>query len=456
LERPGDGDSTLVAPFRLTNLRQSAATRSELVRGAAGTFVLNVAALVLGFLLALVLSRQLGAAGYGAYTFAFAWANLLSVPAVLGLTPVLVRNVAAYKTQARWPELRGILRRANQAVLAMSVVLVAAAAGTGSLLGLSDEDLWWPFLIGLTLVPVIAFSMIRLSALQALGHVLLARLPETIIAPALFLALVAVAASALGSSFSASWAIALQSAATLVAFAVGALMLSRRLPAGVARVPRVYETRAWSRSAAPLLLVSGLAAINVQAGAIVLGIAKDPADVGVFGAAGRIAVLTGFLSLATVYPLMPAIARLHASGEQARLRILLPRSARIVLVLSSPLIVAFLAFPGAFLGLFGGDFGEGETVLRILVLGELVKLMLGSASMALAMTGLERQVLKGAAAGTATNLVLLAALVPGFGADGAAVALAVSALASNGVHAYLAWTRAGLYTPAVRIPRLAR
>ncbi len=233
-------------------------------------------------------------------------------------------------------------------------------------------------------------------------------------------------------------------------------MVRRLLPHGAVTTPAAYETRAWARSAAPLLLVSGLAAVNLHAGTVALGFATDAREVGVYGVAGRISVLTGFFSLAVTYALMPEIARLYAVGSRQRLRALLPRSARIVLVLSLPLAVAFLAVPGVFLGVFGDTFQGGETVLRILVVGELIKLILGYASASLAMTGFEDQVLKGAAAGAISNVALLVALVPTFGAEGAAVAMALSGLASNAVFAYLAWTRVGLYTPALRIPRFAR
>ena len=46
------------------------------------------------------------------------------------------------------------------------------------------------------------------------------------------------------------------------------------------------------------------------------------------------------------------------------------RTAQVVLLVSCPAAIAFLLFPGFFLGLFGTDFVQGETVLRILVLGE--------------------------------------------------------------------------------------
>lgn len=430
--------------------------RSKIARDAAGTLALNMTAVILGFLLALVLSRLLGAAGYGAYSYAFAWAGLLSVPAVLGLTPVLVRNVAAYKAQERWGELRGIVRRSNQVVFAMSIALAAAAAAVEVLLVRSNDDLQRPFLVGLTLVPLLALSTIRLSTLQALGYVVFGRLPETIVAPAAFLVLVLVAAEILGSGFTPEWAVGMQAVATLVAFTLGVGLLMRRIPVQVSSVAALFETRVWARSAAPLLLVSGLSAVNLYVGTIILGATTDATEVGIYGVAGRIAVLTGFLAAAALYALMPVVARLHATGDSERLRILLPRSARIVLLVSCPTAFAFLAFPGLFLGLFGADFTEGQTVLRILVLGELVKLVLGSGSMVLAMTGQEGQVLKGAALGAAANVALLAALVPRLGAEGAAVAQAVSGLLSNSLFAYLAWTRARLYTPAIDLPRFVR
>ena len=95
-------------------------------------------------------------------------------------------------------------------------------------------------------------------------------------------------------------------------------------------------------------------------------------------------------------------------------------------------------------------------MLRILVVGEFLKLVLGYGAMVLMMTGIERQVLKGAALGAAASVVLVAALVPTYGAEGAAIAQALSGVLANLSFAYLAWTRATVYTPAIALPRLIR
>lgn len=457
MERQDDYEDTgldLSGPLLSRHGLPATLLRSPLVLGALGTVFLNAVALVLGFVLTLALSRLLGASGYGAYAFAFAWASVLSVPAVLGLTPVLVRNVSAYRAQERWAELRGLLRRANQAVVVFSAALVSVAGAAGLLLSEAEGDLRLPFLVGLSLVPLLALSSIRVSTLQALGRVVLGRLPETVVAPAVLLALVAATASV--TEVSATWAIALQAVATFVAFLLGLALVRRLLPPAVKIARPVYRTRRWARSAAPLLLVSGLAAVHLHVGIVALGFGADTAEVGVYGVSTRIAALTGFLALATTYALMPEIARLHATGQRPRLESLLPQSARIVLVLSTPVAFLFIAFPAFFLGLFGESFSGGETVLRVLVAGEVIKLLFGSASAALLMTGFEDEVLKGAATGALSNVVLVVVLAPTFGAEGAAVALVLSGLAANSVHAYLAWSRAGLYTPALRLPRFAR
>lgn len=44
--------------------------------------------------------RLLAAAGYGAYAYAMAWIALLNVLAILGMDTLLVRNIAAYRTQS--------------------------------------------------------------------------------------------------------------------------------------------------------------------------------------------------------------------------------------------------------------------------------------------------------------------------------------------------------------------
>ena len=223
-------------------------------------------------MLAVVLARTLGTAGYGAYAVALAWAMFLSVPASLGITPLVVRHVAANAQREEWGLVRGVIRWSNQVVGAAAAVVVAGAALVGLVVSDARPETVGPFLIGLLLVPVVAFTGLRQAAIQGLHRVVLARLPDTVLLPTMFLAFVFLASRLLGDRFTASWAMALNVAAGTFALLVGVVLLRRALPVRVRRSKPDYEHRSWFRSALPLLVMSLLLVANNQCGTILLGV----------------------------------------------------------------------------------------------------------------------------------------------------------------------------------------
>lgn len=429
------GRARLARTLRLMSVNRG------LARGVVGTLGLNLSTTVLNFALAIVLARLLGADGYGAFSFAFAWAMVLSSVSGLGLSPLVVRHVASMQALRDWAGLHGLLRWTNAVVVATSCFATGIAALAGWLL-LDRDSLLWPLLLGLGLVLPTALVTVRQSAMQGLGFVVLGRLPETILAPGLFL-LLAAAVGLTWDGFSASWAVAMLLVATVVAFAVGAALLTRSLPAEVtAAVPR-YESRSWAKSALPLVLMGFFGVFGAQAGTIVLGVSAGPEDTGVFALALRLSTFTSFLFLASTYPLMPAVARLHSLSDAESMRRTVHRVARIVLLLSLPVGLGIAVFADSLLGLFGADFRAGADVVRILVLGELVKVFLGLSGLLLVMTGREADFARGVTAGAAVGLLLSFVLIPPFDAVGAAIAATAGTAATHLALTLLARQRLG-------------
>jgi O-antigen/teichoic acid export membrane protein len=299
-------------------------------------------------------------------------------------------------------------------------------------------------------------TTLRQATMQGLGRVVLGRVPETLLAPLLFLVLVGAGFPLLGHRFSAEWAMGLQVAAQIAAFATGVVLLRRALPAAVRDAAAAYETRAWLRSAVPLLLMSGLMALNAQLGTIFLGSMKGAAAAGVYAVATRVALFTSFFWLAATYPLMPAVARLHAQARSAELQRVLSRGAAVTALCSIPIALLLVTFGRQFLALFGHDFGGGIWALRILALGELGKVLTGFAGLALVMTGHERDLATGVAIGAGLNVALNATWIPVWGVDGAAVAGAVSVFASNLFLVYLVWRRLRVFSLPLPLPPFAR
>lgn len=397
-------------------------------RGVAWTVVLNVVTTASNFAVALLLARLLGADGYGAFSFAFAWAMVLSSVAGLGLSPLVVRHVAAMEARHDWSGLRGLLRWSTGLVAGSSALTTIVAALVG--LAFLHEDLLGPYLLGLGLVLPTALVLVRQSAMQGLGRVVLGRVPETLVMPVLFLVLAALFGTAL-SGFSARAAVALLLVSALVAFLVGTILLARTLPAAVRAAAPRYDRRSWARSAAPLLLLGVAGVVSVQVGTILLGVFAEPEETGVFALALRLSAFASFLFMASMYPLMPTVARLHSLERTDELRATVGRAARAVFLFSLPIAVGIAVLAEPLLGLFGDEFRSGADAVRILVLGEIAKVFLGLSGLVLVMTGREDDLARGVVAGAVVTTALSLALIPRFDVVGAAVATSLGALATH-------------------------
>ena len=435
------------AALTMLRRRHDGASRSLLI-GTAGTIALNVAAVGLNLALVLLLSRLLGTSGFGAYASAFAWAGVLSVVAVLGLTPLVIRQVASYHAAESWGLLRGLLRRTNQSVALSSALMIAVAAGAGQLIYAGQPELQRPFWIALLLVPLIALTSLRQAAMQGLGRVVLGRIPETIAAPVLFIALAA-GAAILVDDFTAVLATSLQVVSLLLAFVFGALLLRRSMPAPVyAAAPR-YEMASWRRSGLSLVLLNVVMAANAQVGTILLGAMSTAADAGIFNVATRTTMFISFVMLAATYPLMPLVARLHASGDLEPVQRIVVRAARGVLLFAAPTGLVLVAFAPTILGMFGAEFADGATAMRILAIGEVVNVLTGFGGLVLVMTGHEGHLARSVGVGAALNIALSAALIPLIGLEGAAIGAATGMVCSNLLMTWFAWRRLGIWAAVV-------
>jgi O-antigen/teichoic acid export membrane protein len=404
-----------------------------------GNAGLNAATMLFNLVIVLILTNRLGATRYGAFAFACAFALLLVVPAVLGLPPLVTREIAAYRVRESWGAIRGVIRRTNQAVVGASTVVVAVTLIVFVATGWPHEPLRRPTMIALVLVPLVALTSLRQSAMQGFGRVVLGRTPEGLVAPALTIVLILALALELGHRFSAAWAVGAVVAAGSIAFALGAALFRRTAPSAVRRSRPEYATRAWAFATLPLVLMSGISAVNDQVGVVLVGALGGARHAGIFSVASRAAALIPFFLLAAVPTLMPSIAELHTRGESERLQRLMTHAARLVFFGSLPIVLAVIVFARPLLHVFGSDFGGGVTPLWILALGQVVNVSTGLPGTILIMIGDSSRVTRSVAVGAVTNVALGIALIPSFGATGAAIAGASSIALTNLMLATVLW-----------------
>ena len=206
-----------------------------------GTFAIKIGNALLKMGLSIVLARYLGPSEYGVYSFVLSIIVILNLPARLGLPQLLVREVAKYEELGYYHYLKGLIRRASQGVLLVSLILIALAFIITYFFEESfDLRNYKVFQTGLLLVPFIAMISIFQSILKGLKQVVLGALPEQIIRYGMFF-LFAVIFYFLQESMNAFHAMSLHVLGAFVALACAYFFMSAKLPQGFRQLKAEYK-----------------------------------------------------------------------------------------------------------------------------------------------------------------------------------------------------------------------
>jgi O-antigen/teichoic acid export membrane protein len=401
----------------------------RMLLSASGTAVLQGFSSAAAFALSVILARGLGASGYGSYALAFAWSGFLIVPAILGFDRFLVRGIAVYELRGDWHKMRGLLRRTNELVLAVSVAV--AVAGMAIAVAWLSPSLRGPFIVAMLLVPLTSLTLLRQGAMQAFGRIIASQLPEYLIRPVLIIVGIVVLELVGNGALTPTSALAANVFGVSVAFVVGAILLSSTRPAALRHTRADFATKEWLRAAVPMMLISGAWLGNSYVATLAVGAFDGARAAGIYNVVQKGAELIVVLLVAANMPLAPAVARLYAEGDRHRLEHTTERMARATLLLSTPIALVLVIAPGLYLGIFGSDFRSGATALMILAIGQLVNAAAGPSGNVLIMTGHEQVAARGVIAGLVLNLALAVVLVPRLGVTGGAIAFASSLVVWN-------------------------
>jgi O-antigen/teichoic acid export membrane protein len=445
-----------MAATNLRKLRAMATADSsfgELFRGAAGTFSVRAAHVLLTLGVTIFLARFLGPEAFGVYSYVLAIVAVLSMPAQFGLPTLIVRQTALYQANSRWALLRGLLRGSSVGVMAFSGVVAGGIALTAFLLpeymGSARRE---TFMWSCALLPLLALVRLYGAALRGLRDVVQGQLSESVLEP---LALMLLASSWMLSrgELGSAGAMALHSAATAFGLAVTAHLLRRRLPQQVLLSRPAYEARAWARSILPLGLLAAMYLINSKVDILVLGIFSPAQDVGAYRVATQMATLVIFAMLTVNVALAPQISRLFSMGRMGELEQLARWSSGGALLWALPVTVVFVGIGGPLLeSIFGFEYRGGWAALSILSCGQLVNAAAGSVGPILSMTGHERDALVVLTLAVASNILLNFLLVPVWGMEGAALSTSATMIAWNFLLFWRVRHRLGIWS-SVLMPR---
>ena len=378
-----------------------------------------------------VAARSLGVAGYGIFSVALAVAVIVSRLAPLGWLNASTRLVSDYVHSARLGLLKGSLFAAHGAtalgILAAAVLLGLAAllhdggsAGEGFGAGLPALRILLPLAAALSLLELHRHILRGLHS-GDLGEALLVLLLPGLAMAAIWAFGIAVPQGALSAYL----------AVCLALLCASSVAIARRLPSGVWTARAAFRNQGWTLAALAMLVGSASDELTARLAVIVLGALGSETEAGLYQAAARLALLNVFVLRALTPVAAPRITVLYQDGRGRELRSAFRRLCLMALLGALPIFVVLAVFPGRILSLFGAEFAEADTILRVLSVGYLASAATGPCATALMMIGRER--IYGAIAFSTllVNIAATALLARHFGALGAAVATSAILVINN-------------------------
>ena len=398
----------------------------------------------LGFAFNVALARALGAQGLGIFHLSLTFTLIASVVGRMGMDAALLKFGATSHAEQDWQRLAAV-HRLGMGIAALCCSIVAAstfiAADWLASTVYSDPAIASPLrLMSLALLP---FSLLSLygELLKAGQHQALSSFIQGAALPIVNLLLLFVFADRISGPGAAS---GLYLASTLVVCLAAFVLWRRSVPRPGAAPTQSLSLGELLATALPMYGSAIADVVMTFSDVLILGLFASSADVGIYTAAARTALLTRFLLLATSSVAAPRFAALHAANDKEGIAKLAVRSTILTTLSTLPLLLLFMLFPERILSVFGTQFEAGAQVLIVLTLGQFVNAATGPVGYLLNMSGLHRIEGRIAVAGAVMTVGLCFVLIPAWSLLGAAAANAIATAACNLLRVYFAKSRLGI------------
>lgn len=415
--------------------KDGAETDGGVRRAAGSAFLIRIANAAIAYLSQIIMARWMGAFEYGIYVYVWTWVLLVGTVADLGFAVIAQRFIPRYTQERDFDRVRGFIL-ASRWIPGFFVTLLAvlAALSIWLLAGRMASYLVFPLYLACLALPPYGLTGAQDGVARAFGWINLALVPPFVLRPLLLLAIM-LGLFAAGLPLDATTAMWAAVAATWLT-AVGQIaVLDRRVAGRVEKGPRRYARRLWLAAALPILFANIFQFLLSYVGVLLLQAFRSPSDVAVFYAATKVTAIVSMVYFAVSASATHRFAALEAAGDRPGLEAFYAGSIRWMFWPTVLVGGVILALGKPLLWLFGAEFTSGYWLMWVMVAGLALRTAIGPGEQLLNMMGQQRRCAAIYAAAFILNLALCFALIPAWGAMGAAIAATLSiALESLLIH----------------------
>ncbi|MBT3301012.1 MAG: flippase [Bacteroidetes bacterium] len=424
----------------------------EIFKGGSVAFVFKIAGILMGYIFFLIIAKEYKAEKLG--VFSLCWTMLMfgAVLGRLGLDTAIVRFIASDISTDKGQNTRNIHRKGLALVLISSIffgLLFFVFSKHISLLFFDDNSNYNLIrIVGMAIIPlsVMTYNAESLRGLKRIG--LFSIFQNGSIYILVLLILVSV------SFFKHDLHFLIQSVLfSIIIMAVFSLFLYRKEENKIEQIHSQNSKPINSilKVAIPMLLTNSLFLVMNWTDILMIGAFRAETEVGVYSIAVKIAALNSIVLAAVNSIAAPKFAELFSKNNKSGLRRIAKQTTLINTLLSLPIFLVIVIFPGFLMRLFGAEFETGVSALIILACGQIFNALSGSKMYILNMTNHEKTGQNIILFGAIINVILNALLIPKYGLTGGAIATLSSTVIWNVLGVYYIHKYHGFLTYPINI-----
>lgn len=417
----------------------------KIVKGTGTALVGTFFGLLLQFLTRILLVRYGTQSEFGAFSLSLTVFSLLTVLAGVGMYEGMTRYTAYLRGKGQLEYIRQLARDAILLPLLTSVVVAVVLFMTSEFLAswiFRSAQLALPFRVLSVGLPLITLVNSIAAIYRGFDRVGPQMIFQTIVVSGLFLVLSSAIIMIKLQFDLVYYAYVLSMAISLILFIIYSGYLKEiyrqnsnpRRTNGLRRELIIFSL--------PIMGTALLYALATSMDTLILGFVRPVAEVGIYSAAYTMAgILTVFLA-AFQLVFVPISSGLFSRNMLAELKRNYIIATKWLTSATFPLFLVLFLFPDAVLNsVFGSNYVGGADAMRVLLVGCILSNLLSPSAGILIAVGTPKYNLYGTALAVAMNIIMSAALIPGLGILGAAVASAVSMVLLNTVCAVVAFIK---------------
>jgi O-antigen/teichoic acid export membrane protein len=376
----------------------------------------QVTTLLLSPLLNVALARWGGAALFGEYAVAMSFVGIFSILTDLGLSGVVIRDVAADETSAGDYVGQLLPLRLTISVFGSVVLVVAMYVGH---FAPTDRLATAAFALGLLFTSVSELFKATFRGLQRMQWDAVARTLERVLVLVFTVFVLTFGAKRI-SNLGGAYAAAQLAVLVSVIWTTQRMFFPIRLKISGAFFRRVLASSS-------MFFLAGLFwQLYSRVDRIILGNVRSTTEVGLYAAASSFITLAGLVPALVMQVMYPAISKAHGEGDEG-LNAMIERLFFYLLVAAIPAVCALELFAGELTKLlYGGSFLLAGPLVKWLAFSVIFTFTSQLFTNVLPAIKMQRSWVILLAGGALVNVTMNLVLIPSYGAKGAAVAIVLT------------------------------